>query len=142
MTTTEATDLDALFAAWDRYDTDAPFVAEVAVVEAPVVIRCKGCDRPLTAASSRRIGRGRACQAKFVARVAAAAKVEQPARLAKAVELIEDGGLVRVGHLVLAMSSRGDQSYEVSTDGNGACTCLAAQHGRACYHVLAARLAA
>lgn len=82
---------------------------------------CRSCGRKLRAAKSIAQGRGRACQAKFVARVAAAAKVEPAARLAKAVDLIEDGGLVRVGHLVLAMSSRGDQSYEVSTVGDGAC---------------------
>lgn len=101
---------------------------------------CRSCGRKLRAVKSIAQGRGRACQAKFVARIAAAAKVEQPARLAKAVELIEDGGLVRVGHLFLAVSSDGQTRYEVAATGE--CSCTAAQYGRKCYHSTAALLAA
>lgn len=101
---------------------------------------CKSCGRTLTATKSVALGRGKVCQAKWEAKIAAAAKTEQPTRLAKAVELVEDGGLVRVGHLFLAVSSKGDTRYEVSPTGE--CSCTAAQYGRACYHVLAAQLAA
>lgn len=136
MTTTAAPTTD-IFSAWDQFDTDAPFAP---TVEAPAVVTCKSCGRKITAAKSIAQGRGKACQAKHDARVAEAAKTEPADRLTKAIELIEDGGMARVGHLFLAMSSRGDQCYEVSETGE--CSCPAAQHGRTCYHALAARIAA
>ena len=101
---------------------------------------CRSCGRKLRAATSIAQGRGRACQAKFAAKVAAAAQTETPARLAKAVELIEDGGLQRIGHLFLAVSSDGHTRYEVAATGE--CSCTAAQYGRRCYHSTAAKLAA
>lgn len=145
MTTTAGTATD-IFSAWDQYDVDDAFVPAqatapaVETVEAPAVVTCKGCGRPLRATKSRALGRGPVCQAKFAARVATAAATEPADRVAKAVELIEDGGLVRVGHdLYLATSSNGSLRYEVTPTGE--CSCTAAQYGRGCYHSLAARIA-
>lgn len=104
---------------------------------------CKSCHRPLRAAQSVALGRGPVCQAKYEARIAAAAKTEPADRVAKAVELVEDGGVVRDGFLWLATSSDGHTRYEVNPGAgdHGTCTCTAGQYGRRCYHVVAAVLA-
>ena len=102
---------------------------------------CRRCGRPLTSARSireaqRNGGYGRGCAAKIEAEVVAA---DQPVEVSeKALELIEDGGLVRViGSLFLAVSTDGRLLYEVCPV-TGRCTCKASQYGRRCYHLAAA----
>lgn len=105
--------------------------------------REQGCGRTLRAAKSVAQGRGPVCQAKYEARIAQAAKTEPADRVAKAVELVEDGGVVRDGFLWLATSSDGNTRYEVNPGAgdHGTCTCTAGQYGRKCYHIVAAVLA-
>lgn len=54
-------------------------------------------------------------------------------------DAIDDGAVIRVGHLFLVVSSDGSTRYECSPTGE--CSCRAAMYGRRCWHVLAARLA-
>jgi hypothetical protein len=102
--------------------------------------KCTRCHRPLTALASITRGYGRGCQAK----IRAAAKVadHKPAQVAKALELVADGGIVPIrGRRVFAV---------VSTSGTGryltapqACNCAAGRKGRTvCYHRIAAQLLA
>ena len=60
---------------------------------------------------------------------------------AKAVELIADGGIVPTSRpgVYAATSSDGSTYYVVNLADPG-CTCAAGQHGRACYHLAAARI--
>lgn len=136
MTTTAAPAND-IFSAFDQFDVDAPFLA-VETVPAPVAVECKGCGRPLRAAKSRAQGRGRACQTKHDAKIAAALADETPVQAEKARELIADGGIIQVaGTLYLAVSSDGAVRYEVNPV-TGQCSCKAGQHGRRCYHLIGA----
>lgn len=134
MTTTAAPTTD-IFSAWDQFDTDA---ALVPAVVAPAVVTCKSCGRKITAAKSIAQGRGKACQAKHDAKIAAALADETPAQADKARELIADGGIVQAaGALYLAVSSDGAVRYEVNPV-TGQCSCKAGQHGRRCYHLAGA----
>ena len=54
-------------------------------------------------------------------------------------DAIDDGAVIRVGHLFLVVSSDGSVRYETAVTGE--CSCRAAIYGRRCWHVLAARLA-
>ena len=60
---------------------------------------------------------------------------------AKALELIADGGIVPTSRpgVYAAASSDGSTFYVVNLVGPG-CTCAAGLHGRACYHLAAARI--
>lgn len=138
MTTTAAPAND-IFSVFDQYDVDAPFVTETPAVVTPApVVRCLGCHRPLRAAASIAQGRGKACQAKHDAKIAAALADETPAQADKARDLIADGGIVQVaGALYLAVSSDGAVRYEVNPV-TGQCSCKAGQHGRRCYHLAGA----
>jgi hypothetical protein len=67
------------------------------------------------------------------------------AQVAKAKELISDGGLIPTARkgVFRAVSSRGDETYLTTAEGN--CNCPRGRHvtsatERPCYHVLAARL--
>lgn len=101
---------------------------------------CHRCGRKLTAADSIARGYGRTCRAK----VRDAAKVvdltEYKAfQLAKAEELIEQGGIVPTARpaLYLAVSSDGTSRYMVDATEHS-CSCPAGDKGRHCYHQLAA----
>lgn len=102
--------------------------------------RCIRCSRVLRSAKSIADGAGRTCKAK----IAAAAKVApfKPAQVAKAEELIADGGIVAIrGRRVFrVVSTKGDATYLTAPQ---ACNCAAglrAQH--VCYHRIAASIVA
>lgn len=106
--------------------------------------QCKRCHRTLRAADSIARQMGRTCARK--ARQEAAARVVlasyTPVQVEKVTELLRDGGLARVDRTTfLAVASNGIDRYEVST-AHASCSCKAGQHGRACYHLAAAQLAA
>jgi Family of unknown function (DUF6011)/SWIM zinc finger len=104
-------------------------------------VTCQDCGRTLRAARSRALGRGPTCRAK-IRRAAQAAQTDvKPEQLAKAVELIDDGGIVPVSRpgVYAATSSDGTTIY-VANLNDGTCTCKAGQHGRYCYHLLAASI--
>jgi hypothetical protein len=103
-------------------------------------VKCQGCGRRLTAAKSVAAGRGRACRAKVRAAAAVVAETVKPELVAKAVELIADGGLVRVRPTVFqSASSDGTRVYRTAPQG---CTCPAGVRGKyLCYHRVAAAIA-
>lgn len=105
---------------------------------AATTAKCIRCDRVLTDAKSIAAGYGRTCRARIAAKAKAAALTEQPDQVVKAVQLIEDRGIVRVtGALFHAVSSNGTVLYEV-TPVIGRCSCRAGQYGLRCYHLTAA----
>jgi hypothetical protein len=95
----------------------------------------------LTSATSAARGYGRTCATKVKA--AAKAKViaaHKPAQVAKAEELIEQGGIVplRGRHVFTVISSDGSATYKTAPQG---CTCPAGLKGRfVCYHRIAAEI--
>lgn len=103
--------------------------------------KCLRCGRSLRAAKAVANGYGRTCARK----IRAAAKAEIVAlykahQVAKAEELIEQGGLVplRANRVFLAVSSDGAQVYKTH---RAACTCPAGVRGQhACKHRIAAHL--
>ena len=102
--------------------------------------KCLRCHRTLRAASSVAAGYGPTCQAKV--RTAAKAQIitqYKPHQIAKAEELIEQGGLIPLrGLIYLAVSSDGTQTYKTH---RSACTCPAGVKGRyACKHSIAAHI--
>lgn len=101
---------------------------------------CLRCHRVLRSAKSVALGYGPTCHRK----VRAAAKAEvlaqyKPHQIAKAEELIEQGGLVPLrGLIYIAVSSDGTQTYKTH---RAACTCPAGLKGRyACKHSIAAHI--
>lgn len=101
---------------------------------------CLRCGRKLTSAKSIALGYGPTCQRK----VREAAKAEilaqyKPHQVAKAEELIEQGGLIPLrGSIYLAVSSDGTQTYKTH---RAACTCPAGLKGlHACKHRIAAHI--
>ena len=102
-------------------------------------VTCQDCGRTLRAARSIAARRGPTCAAKI--RRAAKASDAKPEQLAKAVELIDDGGIVPVSRpgIYAATSSDGTTIYVVSLP-DQTCTCPAGQHGRYCYHLAAATI--
>lgn len=107
---------------------------------APVAGRCLRCNRPLKSARSLADGMGRTCKA-HVARAAKQATAK-PAQVAKAVELIEVGGIIplRARRVFRTVSSDGTHTY--LTAATGQCNCPAGLKGRGCYHVLGVQLLA
>lgn len=102
-------------------------------------IACQDCGRRIWAAASVAAKRGSGCRAKLRAAVRASdAKAEQ---IAKAAELIDDGGIVPVSRpgIYAATSSDGTTIYVVNLP-DQTCTCPAGQHGRYCYHLVAATI--
>lgn len=106
--------------------------------------KCQGCGRVLRAAKSIAIGRGRRCAAKVREAAKAAQLAFKPAQVAKAEELIADGGIVAI---------RGRRAFRaVSTDGTRTyltapqtCTCAAGLKSeradqRVCFHRIAAAI--
>lgn len=61
----------------------------------------------------------------------------QPAQLRKAIALVKAGGIRAAGGDYLVRSSDGTTAYLVSPY-RQTCTCIAEQHGRRCFHLLAA----
>lgn len=103
---------------------------------------CARCGRLLSdpKAVARRMGR--TCARKVAEATKAAAQTEPAERVDAATEAIEDGAVIhQTRDLWLVVSSKGDAVYtaDLGTDG---CTCEAGQHGRRCWHLLAAELVA
>lgn len=101
---------------------------------------CLRCGRALRSAKSVATGYGPTCTRK----VKAAAKAEvvaqyKPHQVAKAEELIEQGGLIPLrGNVYLAVSSDGSQTYKTH---RAACTCKAGLKGlHPCKHRIAAHI--
>ncbi len=105
--------------------------------------KCTRCGRTLTSARSINNGYGRTCKTKIAAAAKAAIIAEfKPAQVAKAEELIADGGIVAIrAHRVFrAVSTDGTRTYLTAPQ---ACNCAAglrAQH--ACFHRVAAAILA
>lgn len=104
--------------------------------------KCARCHRPLTAATSVARGYGRGCQAKI--RAAAIAAPHKATQVAKALELVADGGIVAVrtrhAKVFAVVSSTGTGRYLTAPQ---ACNCAAGLRGtHVCYHRIAAQLLA
>lgn len=101
---------------------------------------CLRCGRALRSAKSTAAGYGPTCQRKV--REAAKAEVVaqyKPHQVAKAEELIEQGGLIPLrGQIYLAVSSDGSQTYKTH---RAACSCPAGIKGlHPCKHRIAAHI--
>lgn len=101
---------------------------------------CLRCGRRLTSAKSCAAGYGPTCNRKV--REAARAEViatYKPHQIAKAEELIEQGGLIPLrGQIYLAVSSDGSQTYRTH---RAACSCPAGIKGlHPCKHRIAAHI--
>jgi hypothetical protein len=102
---------------------------------------CLRCGRKLTSTKSVATGYGPTCTRK----VKAAAKAQviaqhKPHLVAKAAELIEQGGIVplRARRIFTVISSDGTAAYKTAPQ---ACTCPAGLKGRfVCYHRIAAQI--
>lgn len=95
--------------------------------------RCESCHRPLRAQASVAARRGPRCIAKVRTEARAAAERFKAEQVAKAVQLIEDGGLVPTSRpgVYRAVSSSGEVTYLVAEQ---ACSCRAGLNDRLCYH--------
>lgn len=101
---------------------------------------CLRCGRILRAADSVARGMGRTCRAKVTAAAKAKAAAEyKPATAAKAMELIEMGGIVAIRTGVFrAVSSDGTRTYLTAPQ---ACNCAAGLKGQfVCFHRAAAAI--
>lgn len=103
--------------------------------------RCLRCGRALRSAKSVATGYGPTCQRKV--REAARAQVVaqyKPQLVAKAEELIEQGGIIalRGRHVFQVVASNGTDTYKTAPQG---CTCAAGLKGKhVCYHRIAAHI--
>lgn len=111
---------------------------------APVIAHCLRCGRALRRPTTD--GYGPKCRTR-IRKAAAAAKAAilapfKPAQAAKAVELIEQGGVIplRGRRVFLSMSSDGLTAYRTAVTGQ--CNCPAGLKAVRCYHVAAARIVA
>ncbi|RCG31971.1 hypothetical protein DQ384_05360 [Sphaerisporangium album] len=96
--------------------------------------KCRRCHRALTSAKSIATGYGPGCAAKIRGAAKTADLTDfKPAQIAKATELIEQGGILRTRrpNLYTAVSGDGNTTYLVARQ---ACTCPAGIKNRACYH--------
>lgn len=104
-------------------------------------VECRRCHRTLLSAASRAAGIGRWCKRLDRIEKAAVALrgVFTAEQLKKALELIGDRGVVRIGHagVFRSVSSRGDATYLTHAQ---TCNCPAGLLARACYHVAAVRI--
>lgn len=103
--------------------------------------RCRRCGRRLWSQKSRDIGYGRFCYRKV--RAAVDALRPSPTQIDRALELIEDGGIVDVGgrfnNLVFRIvGTDGEIRYRCTPN---LCTCPAGQADRLCYHRVAVAVA-
>lgn len=107
--------------------------------------KCQQCGRTRrfrsAAAAANAAPNGRVCAAK-VRMIAAAVELPcKPEQHAKAVELIEDGGIVRTSRPgVFAVSSSDGSTVYVTDATTRTCSCKAGQNGRYCYHLGAAEI--
>lgn len=106
--------------------------------------KCIRCGRTLRSAQSVANGMGRTCRAK----VRQSAEVinlgafrDAKSAKSKAVELVEQAGIVPAGRpaLFLAVSSDGTNTYLVDTL-EGSCTCRGFAHQGRCFHLVAAAM--
>lgn len=103
-------------------------------------VKCQGCGRTLTAPRSVSAGRGPVCRAKI--RKAAATAEAKPEQIAKALELIADGGIVPTSRrgVFRTAGSSGEVIYLTHSE---TCTCpsgLRRLTARTCYHSLAVHI--
>lgn len=104
--------------------------------------KCLDCGRVLRAAKSVALGRGRRCLAKVREAAKATASAFKPSQVAKAEELIADGGIVAIrGRRVFrVVSTNGDATYLAAPQ---ACNCAAGLRAiHPCYHRVAASILA
>ncbi len=102
--------------------------------------RCTRCGRELRDLRSVARGVGPTCAKRIKARAEAVIIEHSASAVDKAIELIGDSGIVRVGRATfLSVSSDGATRYETTT---ASCACKAGQFGRMCYHRVAAQLIA
>ncbi|NUP52331.1 MAG: hypothetical protein HOW97_34170 [Catenulispora sp.] len=102
--------------------------------------RCRHCGRTLRSLKSVAAGVGPTCARKIRKATAAQAVAHKPQAIEKAVELIEQGGILPLrGRRVFAVvSSDGTRTYKTAAQG---CTCPAGLKGRhVCYHRVAAEI--
>ncbi|WP_254886312.1 DUF6011 domain-containing protein [Streptomyces sp. NA02950] len=105
---------------------------------------CLRCDRVLRSPRSAALGYGPTCLRKVKAAALAHARTgsHKPAQVAKATELIEMGGLVRLRarRVFQVVASDGITTYKTAPQ---ACTCPAGLRGQhTCYHRIAAQIVA
>lgn len=102
---------------------------------------CLRCGRALRATKSTTTGYGPTCTRKVKAATKAhIIATHKPAAVAKAEELIEQGGIValRGRHVFTVVASNGIDTYKTAPQG---CTCPAGIKGRyVCYHRVAAQI--
>lgn len=102
---------------------------------------CLRCGRKLTSAKSITLGYGPTCSAHIrKATTTPAVTAHKPAAIAKATELIEQGGILplRGRRIFTVISSDGTATYKTAPSG---CTCPAGIKGRhVCYHRVAATI--
>jgi SWIM zinc finger len=107
--------------------------------------KCLNCGRVRhfrsAAAAAKAAPSGRICAAR-IRNVAAVVELPcKPEQHAKALELIEDGGIVRTSRPGVFAVSSSDGSTVYVTDANaGTCSCAGGQHGRYCYHLASAEI--
>ncbi|PRY35356.1 DUF6011 domain-containing protein [Umezawaea tangerina] len=115
----------------------------MAATTTATITRCIDCGRVLRATKSIAAGRGPGCQAKIRKAIKAKAVAEfKPAQVAKATELIADGGIVAIrGRRVFrVVSTNGASTYLTAPQ---ACNCAAGLRGQhTCYHRIAATILA
>ncbi len=103
---------------------------------------CLRCGRTLTSAKSIGDGMGRTCKAKVAAAAQTTTPDYKPAQVDKAMELIEQGGIVpfRGRRIFRTVSSDGTRTYLTAPQ---ACNCAAGLRGRhICFHRIAASIIA
>ncbi|PRY43317.1 DUF6011 domain-containing protein [Umezawaea tangerina] len=116
---------------------------DTAAPAATATAKCTRCGRKLTSAKSITDGYGRTCKAKIAAAAKTAAVATfKPAQVAKAEELIADGGIVaiRARRVFRVVSTDGASTYLTAPQ---ACNCAAGLKAKhACYHRIAATILA
>lgn len=111
--------------------------------EAPKTCKCLRCGRTLRSVASVAAGYGPTCGRKI--RTAAKASAHKTAQVAKALELIEVGGIVPLkakrNRVYYVVASNGVDRYLTARQ---ACNCPGGLRGKgtACYHRVAAELVA
>jgi SWIM zinc finger len=103
--------------------------------KSPQTANCRRCHALLTAPKSVAKGIGVRCEK--IEKLEAIIAEFKPATVEKAVQLINDGGIVKLrGQVFQAISSNGTDTYLVAPQ---ACNCPAGLRGKyACYHRVAA----
>jgi Family of unknown function (DUF6011) len=101
---------------------------------------CARCGRVLRDPRSIAAGVGPKCAKRIATAALVTIAHHKPEQVAKATELIADGGIARVAPGTFeSVSSSGTEVYTTTTHG---CSCKAGTFGRTCYHRVAAELIA